>query len=92
MVEGALAVPLVAVERDERGEGLFVAIDQGGRLVAERRDVITGARADGRVVIECGLAAGEQVIVSGQGALTTGDAVRIVETEPRVQRTALTDQ
>ena len=92
VVEGALAVPLVAVERDERGEGLFVAIDQGGRLVAERRNVITGARADGRVVIESGLAAGEQVIVSGQGALTTGDAVRIVETEPRVQQTALTDR
>ena len=90
VVEGALAVPLVAIERDERGEGLFVAVDQGGRLTAERRDVTTGARADGRVVIERGLAAGEQVIISGQGSLTTGDPVRIVETD-RPIRQASTD-
>jgi membrane fusion protein (multidrug efflux system) len=92
VVEGALAVPLVAIERDERGEGLYVALEAGGgQTVAERRDVTTGARADGRVVIETGLAAGERVIVNGQSALTTGDAVRIVETQPLVQRTALSD-
>lgn len=77
VLEGVLAVPLAAVIRDERGAHLFVAEGSGERRAARLRPVVLGANAHGFVVVEEGLAAGEEVIVQGQTNLSDGDPVRI---------------
>ena len=51
-------------------------------LIAERRFVRTGQVRDDRVAITFGLAAGEQVVTTGQLKLNPGAAVRIDNTQP----------
>ncbi|MEM6647750.1 MAG: hypothetical protein AAF730_16005, partial [Bacteroidota bacterium] len=68
-----------AVVRDELGNGVFVAKQEGDRIVAERRNVSIGASYGGRLVVTSGLSAGDEVIVQGQTNLIGGDALNIIE-------------
>jgi membrane fusion protein, multidrug efflux system len=52
------------------------------KLVADRRFVKTGPARDDRVVILSGVAAGEQVVTTGQLKLNPGAAIRIDNTQP----------
>ena len=52
------------------------------KLVADRRFVKTGAAREDRVVILSGVAAGEQVVTTGQLKLNPGAAIRIDNTQP----------
>jgi RND family efflux transporter MFP subunit len=73
----ALTVPEEALVISEGGSALFVA--EGG--TARRRSVTTGGRADGRIEVVSGIAAGDKVVVSGAALLTEGAKVAAV-TEP----------
>lgn len=79
----ALVVPIAAVVRDERGEGLFVIEDGPEGPVARRRQVEIGARSGERIEIKKGLSAGERVVVVGQSTLTADEPVEIAESETR---------
>jgi RND family efflux transporter MFP subunit len=71
----ALTVPQEAVVvRDGHATAFVLPI--GADQVAQRA-VITGARRDGMVEITAGLAAGEQVVVTGAGFLSDGDRIRV---------------
>lgn len=70
----ALVVPREAVIRELRDSYVFVA--RGGQ--AERRSVRLGLEEGGRVEVVSGVAAGEQVIVAGQGGLKGGSRVTVV--------------
>lgn len=74
-----IVIPQDAVPLDETGHSVYVVVDEGGTLVAERRNVTLGAAHDGMVVVEQGLYAGDEVVVTGQHNLTQGDAVEVVE-------------
>jgi membrane fusion protein (multidrug efflux system) len=74
----ALLLPREAVLRGEDGYLVYVVVHEGGRALAESRAVTTGPGADGRVVIESGLGAGDEVIVVGQQQVTAGDVVQVV--------------
>jgi membrane fusion protein (multidrug efflux system) len=52
------------------------------KLVADRRFVKTGPARDDRVVILSGVAAGDQVVTTGQLKLNPGAAIRIDNTQP----------
>ena len=54
----------------------------GEQLVAERRFVRTGQVREGRVSVTFGLAAGEQVVTTGQLKLNPGASIRIDNTQP----------
>ena len=75
----ALLVPQNAVLRRENGYVVYVAVERGGALVAELRDVVPGAPQGNRVVVERGVRAGERVITVGQQQVSSGDRLRIVE-------------
>ncbi|MEM1096868.1 MAG: efflux RND transporter periplasmic adaptor subunit [Bacteroidota bacterium] len=77
--EDALVLPQSAVVRDELGNGVFIAKQEGDRIVAERRNVSIGASYGGRLVVTSGLSAGDEVIVQGQTNLIGGDALNIIE-------------
>lgn len=61
--EPRLSIPTEAVLRDSRGENVIVALGDG-RFAG--RPVQTGISANGRTEILAGLAAGEQIVSSGQ--------------------------
>jgi multidrug efflux pump subunit AcrA (membrane-fusion protein) len=58
----ALTVPEQAVQTMGEGTAVFVAQGEGK---FERRNVVLGERAEGRVTIASGLVAGEMVVVEG---------------------------
>lgn len=70
----ALLLPREAVLRELQSAHVFVA--KNG--VAEKRNVTLGLEEGDRVEIRSGLAAGERVIVAGQGNLRHGSPVRVL--------------
>ena len=71
----AVLVPKRAVLDEDGEKYVFVA----GTDTAKRTSVRIGFESDGWVEIREGVAAGEKVVVAGQGALKDGSKIRIVE-------------
>lgn len=71
VLDAALLVPLTALVELEHSQAVYV-VEQG---VARRRPVRLGPVIGERVVIEEGLAAGDQVIVGGQDRVSDGQPV-----------------
>lgn len=78
-LEGALIVPDEAVIRDNGEEAAYVAAGDGALRVIQRRALRLGPRGAGGVVVEGGLAAGDEVVVLGHDAVSQGDSVQVVE-------------
>jgi multidrug efflux system membrane fusion protein len=77
----AQTVPLTAVVRAKSGSGdyaAFVVERQGGTDVARLRTVRLGDVIGNAIVVRGGLAAGEQVVVSGASLLVDGEPIRVV--------------
>lgn len=70
----ALIVPSQAVQTGIEGQYVFVI---KGDQTAEIRPVVIGRTFNGRIVIEKGLTAGEQVVIDGQFQLVSGSKVQI---------------
>jgi membrane fusion protein (multidrug efflux system) len=73
-VADAVLVPREAVVRELQKAYVFVATDG----VAEKREVSLGIEEDGLLEASSGVAAGEKVIVAGQGGLKDGTAVKLI--------------
>jgi RND family efflux transporter MFP subunit len=71
-------VPQDAVVRTEDGYQIFVVSSSDGGLLAEARPVRLGPLYANLVVVEEGLAEGDQIIIRGQQLVEAGDHVRIV--------------
>ena len=76
-VADAVLVPREAVVRELQKAYVFVAQDG----VAAKRAVDLGIEEDGRFEALSGIAAGERVIVAGQGGLKDGSAVQLIGDE-----------
>jgi len=70
----AITVPISAMQKTENGSIVFVVRDNKAKAVA----VETGKTSNGMAEIISGLAAGDKVIVEGQGEVTDGTAVEIL--------------
>ena len=77
-VSDAIVVPQDALVRVENGYVVFVVAERGGVQVAEARPVALGPARRNRVVIEDGVAVGEQLIVVGHRSVADGDRVNVV--------------
>jgi len=75
-VEAAVLVPREAVVRELQKAYVFVATDDG---VAEKRAISLGLEEDGRIEAKSGVAAGERVIVAGQGGLEDGASIQLLD-------------
>lgn len=68
-------LPVDLVQRDEENSYVFVVADKGGKKVAAKRVVQTGATYNGRTEITGGLSANDQVISAGYQNLNEGQPV-----------------
>jgi membrane fusion protein (multidrug efflux system) len=71
----SLLLPREAVLRELRSAHVFVA--KNGK--AERRDVTLGLEEGSRIEITSGIAAGEKVVVAGQGSLKPGSEIKVIQ-------------
>ena len=77
--ERAITVPAEAVQNGQQGPFIFVVKPD---LEVEPRNVQTGRRVGGEIVIVRGLAAGEKVVTDGQLRLVPGAKVEIKTAKP----------
>lgn len=80
-VADAVLVPREAVVRELQRAFVFVAADG----VAEKRTVELGMEEEGWLQAVSGVAAGDQIIVAGQGGLKDGAPVKMLTPEPTVE-------
>jgi multidrug efflux system membrane fusion protein len=73
-IANAVSVPVVALQNSSTGSFVFVLKSDG---IIEQRPVTAGTSTADRVVIDKGLAAGEQVVVDGQMLLVDGSHARV---------------
>jgi len=66
----------------QQGEGTPQRADAERKLVADRRYIKTGQARDDRVAVVSGVAAGDEVVTTGQLKLNPGAAIRIDNAQP----------
>jgi len=91
-----VTVPRTAITYSLYGDSVYAVKSVAGnpqedgkasepKLIADRRFVKTGQVRDGRVAVLSGVAAGEQVVTTGQLKLNPGAAIRIDDTQPLIR-------
>jgi len=68
-MERKIVVPEVSVVPATYGSSVFVVETENGRDRVYRRNVVTGPKINGEVIIESGLKSGEMVVLFGQNRL-----------------------
>ncbi len=73
----ALVVPAIVVKNDQEGTYLYAVERDNGKTVARKLYVTTGLTEGNRTMVDAGLAAGQQVIVSGYNLVRNGLPVTV---------------
>jgi len=84
-IRGAVLVPATAPQMSAKGSYVYVVKQDS---TAEQRPVTLGQRQGDLIVVEQGVAAGEQVVTNGQVGVTPGGKVRIEQTSQTGQPNA----
>ncbi|MFB6249714.1 MAG: efflux RND transporter periplasmic adaptor subunit [Salinibacter sp.] len=79
VLDSALVLPRTAVLRDEAGTHVYVVDRSDSTAVARNRDVALGPETGGSVVVDSGLAPGDEVIVVGQNNVSPGAPLEIAD-------------
>lgn len=75
--DGVLTLPEQSVSYNPYGNSVFVIEEKDGSLLAQRRQIETGAVRNGRVEVVSGLQDGEKVVTAGHNKLRNGMPVKI---------------
>jgi len=71
----AITVPLNTVQSDEKGKYVFVSIDENGKKIATKKQIILGELYNNMIEIKSGLQDGDQVITEGFQDLYDGQLI-----------------
>lgn len=77
-VDKTIAIPVNTVQTDEHGKYVFVAAQEGGRIVARKKPVGVGELNGKMIEIRVGLKEGDQLITEGYQNLFEGQVINIV--------------
>lgn len=72
----AIAIPVNTVGTDEKGKFVFVAVKEGNKLVARKKQVVVGELYGQLIEIRSGLSAGDELITDGFQNIYDGQALR----------------
>ncbi len=75
----AITLPVNLVQKDDRGQFVFVAAAEEGKQVVRKKQVTTGRSSGGRIEILEGITPGDKVISTGYQQLNEGQAVSFKE-------------
>jgi membrane fusion protein (multidrug efflux system) len=78
----ALAAPEAAVQFEGDQAYVYAITQRGGRMVADRRPVVTGADQSGFIEITAGLQAGDRIVADGVNRVSAGQQVRLAPAGP----------
>lgn len=77
--DNTIAIPVNTVQTDEKGKFVYVAVQEGGRMVARKRSVGVGELNGELIEIRVGLKSGDQLITDGFQSLYEGQVITIVK-------------
>ena len=72
-----IKVSVNIVQPDEKGRYVYVVENNGGRMLARKRQVEVGEAYNGEVLIKSGLKAGDVIITEGYQSVYDGQAILI---------------
>lgn len=70
-----IAVPVNTLQNDENGKFVFVAVKEGGKLIARKRQVNIGLLNGDRLEIKSGIKPGDEVITEGFQNIYEGQTI-----------------
>lgn len=73
----AIAVPVNTVGTDEKGKYVFVAVTEGGKVFARKKQIVVGELYNDKIEVRSGLTAGEQLITDGYQNIYDGQLLKI---------------
>lgn len=71
----ATTIPIATIQTDEKGKFVMVAVQEGKKLVARKKQVVIGESYGDRLEIKSGLQAGDQLISEGFQGLYDGQSL-----------------
>lgn len=73
----AIAVPVNTVATDEKGKYVYVAVTEGGKLVARKKQIVVGELYGEKIEVKSGLAPGDQLINDGYQNIYDGQLLKV---------------
>ncbi len=71
----AITVPLNTVQTDEKGKYVFIAVDENGKRIARKKQVVLGEMYNDLIEIRSGLQEGDQLVSEGYQDLYEGQLI-----------------
>ena len=75
--KNAIAIPINTVNTDEKGKYVYVAIIEGNKTVARKKNIIIGELYNQMIEVKSGLAAGDKLITDGYQDIYEGQILKI---------------
>ncbi len=72
----AIAIPVNTVGTDEKGKFAFIAVMEGTKLIARKKQIIVGELNSSLIEVKTGIAEGDQLITEGFQSLYDGQVLR----------------
>lgn len=76
-VKNAIAIPVNTVATDEKGKYVYVAVKEGNKLVARKKQITVGELYNQMIEVKSGLASGDQLITSGYQNIYEGQSLKV---------------
>lgn len=72
----AIAIPVNVVSTDEKGKYVYVAVMEGGKLIARKKQIVVGELYNELIEVKSGLSTGEQLITDGYQNIYDGQLLK----------------
>jgi len=73
----AITVPINTLQTDERGKFVLIAVKEGDKMVARKREIAVGELYDDKLEVKSGLQGGDIIITEGFQSLYDGQLITI---------------
>ncbi len=72
----AITIPVNTVSTDEKGKYVFIAVMEGAKLIARKKQIVVGELYNQLIEVKSGLSAGDQLINEGYQNIYDGQLLR----------------
>lgn len=76
----AITIPVNTLQTDDKGKYVLVAVNENGKMVARKKNIIVGELYGDRLEVKSGLASGDQIITEGFQSLYEGQIITTTTT------------
>jgi membrane fusion protein (multidrug efflux system) len=75
--KNAITIPVNTVQTDEKGKFVFVAVQQNGKTIAQKKQIVVGELYNQLIEVKSGLIVGEKLITEGFQNIYEGQILKV---------------